>query len=125
MSRRSRAGLRKPSMKFALRQLAKSPAFTAIAVLSLALGIGANTAVFSVMNAVLIAQLPVKNPHELVVFNWLAEENVGPPSSSGWQTREPGTSKSTSTSFSVATFEAMRANPGALADVWAFAPMGG
>jgi predicted permease len=112
-------------LRFAVRQLLKSPAFAITAVASLALGIGANTAVFSVMNAVLLAELPVKNPHELVLFNWLAEENVGPPSSSGWQQREPNTNKMTSTSFSVATFEAMRANPGALAEVWAFAPMSG
>ena len=95
-------------MKFALRQLAKSPGFTAIAVLSLALGIGANTAVFSLMNAVLLQMLPVKNPQELVVFNWLAEENVSPPSLSGWQQREPGSNKTTSTSFSIHTFEQFR-----------------
>ncbi len=110
-------------LKFALRQLAKSPGFAAVAILSLALGIGANTAVFSVMNAVLLAQLPVKNPQELVVFNWLAEENVGPPSSSGWRQHEPGSKRSTSTSFSFPAFEAMRANPGALSDVFAFAPL--
>ncbi len=112
-------------MKFALRQLAKSPGFAAVAILSLALGIGANTAVFSVMNAVLLATLPVKNPSELVVFNWLAEENVGPPSSSGWRQQEPGSKKSTSTSFSFPAYEAMRANPGALSEVFAFAPQGG
>ncbi len=112
-------------MKFALRQLAQSPGFTAVAVLSLALGIGANTAVFSVMNAVLLARLPVPAPEELVIFNWLAEENVGPKSSSGWRTREPGSKKNTSTSFSFPTFEAFRKNPGPLAEVFAFAPAGG
>ena len=111
-------------LRFALRQLAKSPGFTAVAVLSLALGIGANTAVFSLMNAVLLQRLPVKAPEQLVVFNWLAEENVGPPSSSGWQQREPGSNKTTSTSFSFPTFDAFRANAPTLSAVFAFAPMG-
>src|SRR5437016_1933039 len=106
-------------LRFALRQLVKSPGFAAVAILSLALGIGANTAVFSVMNAVLLAQLPVKNPSELVVFNWLAEENVGPPSLSGDSRRDPGTSKTTSTSFSIPTFEAMQKQASGLAEVFA------
>ena len=53
-------------LKFALRQLLKNPGFTAVAVLTLALGIGANTAIFTVINTLMLRSLPVRKPHELV-----------------------------------------------------------
>jgi predicted permease len=50
--------------------LRKSPGFTAVAALSLALGIGANTAIFSMINGILYKSLPVRDPHELRLINW-------------------------------------------------------
>ena len=54
-------------VRFGLRMLAKSPAFTAVAILTLALGIGANTAIFSVINALLFRPLAVQNADRLTV----------------------------------------------------------
>ncbi len=55
-------------LRHAIRILAATPGFTAVAVLSLALGIGANTAIFSLLDSVLFKALPVRNPHELVML---------------------------------------------------------
>ena len=77
-------------LRFASRIFVRSPVFTAIAVLSIGVGIGANTAIFSVINALMLERLPISNPRELVQL-WRAD-SVGE--------REPY--------FSVAEFDALR-----------------
>ena len=65
-------------VRFSLRMLMKNPAFTAVAVVSLALGIGANTAIFSIINSFLLAPLPVTEPGRLVSIFTTDQKNPGP-----------------------------------------------
>ena len=99
--------------KFALRQLFKSPGFTITAVLTLALGIGANTAVFIVMNAVLLRFLAVSNPQQLVYLHY--EDEPSGASQSGYG----------DTSLSMPIYEQLRAQHQVFSDMIAFAPLSG
>jgi predicted permease len=62
-------------LRYGLRMLAKNPGFTAVAVLTLALGIGANTAIFSLIDSVMLKSLPVHDPSRLIIFNWTAHKH--------------------------------------------------
>ncbi|HEV2425800.1 MAG TPA: ABC transporter permease [Terriglobia bacterium] len=99
-------------LSYAWRQLKKSPGFAVVATLTLALGIGANTAIFSVMNAVMLRYLPVPNPQQLVYL-----EGADRPSN----TSQTGNGDF---SFTEYTFGQLRADRSALSDLMAFVPLG-
>jgi len=63
--------------RFALRTMRKNPGFTAVAVLSLALGVGANTTIFTLLNAAFLAPLPVERPADLVAVYTTDQANIG------------------------------------------------
>ena len=65
-------------IRYALRAMLNNKSFTALAVLSLALGIGANTAIYSFMDSILLRSLPVQDPESLVMLNWRAQPFLPP-----------------------------------------------
>ncbi|HEX2488369.1 MAG TPA: ABC transporter permease [Blastocatellia bacterium] len=107
-------------LRYGVRMLLKQKGLTAIAVLSLALGIGANTALFSVVDAMLLKKLPVKEPDRLALFGARSPRDFSPGSYSGNSSRDPVTGERVMTSFPYQSYVRFREQPGLLSDVFAF-----
>src|SRR5262245_22495308 len=109
-------------LRYASRMLKKSPSFTLAAIAILALGIASTTVVFSLINEVFIKKLPVKNPDELVQFDWLRDANAMVASYAGSGRPDPTTGRVAMTSFPDAAFRRFAEQNRTLSDVFAFTP---
>jgi predicted permease len=106
-------------LRYAVRMLRKSPAFTAIAVASLALGIGANTAIFTVAKRVMFDTLAVNKPHELRILTWISGPKQAVPPAWGdvSQTENGGL---VGNAFSYRVVEDLRQRTDVISDLIAF-----
>jgi predicted permease len=97
-------------IRYALRAMAANPLFTATAALSLALGIGANTAIYSFMNAILMRSLPVAHPEQLTIVNWQAPKRPRIVRSINGTTHRYGKGGMESPNFPYSAFNLIREN---------------
>jgi predicted permease len=110
-------------LRYGARMLIKYKGLTIIAILSLALGIGANTAIFSLVDAVLLKSLPVKEPAALAQLKWLARSSFRNFNYDGSSREDEATGLRISTSFPQQTFEQFRAQQSVFTDLFAFASL--
>ena len=113
----------KEDFVYALRQLSRHRGHAAAVVLTLALGIGANTAVFSLLDAVLLRRLPVADPSRLVLFQWTSGRNPAVEYLTGEWWQEPATGRVTASSFSYPAFDSFRARSTTLGATFAWAEL--
>ena len=111
-------------VRFGARMLAKSPGFTTVAALSLALGIGANTTIFTLINAVRLKMLPVEDPSRLVLLHWAAPDGVPTPARSTWGSSRSEDGQVKGTSFSYPAFEQIRDRNQVFSGIFGFANLG-
>jgi predicted permease len=123
-------------VRYSLRQIRKSPGFTAVVVITLSLAIGGNTAIFSLINAVMLRKLPVKDPGQLVLLKWKAKSIPKTKASSSYANCPPGSGPvleggdilsdvpldSGGCSFSPPFFEQLRSDRSVFSNLTAFVP---
>ena len=107
--------------RYGFRMLRRNPGFTTVAVITLALGIGANTAIFSFVDAIMLRSLPVRDPQRLVVFNWTAREKPKIHDRSDYGDCGSDDAEKMDCSFSVPFFETIRERATTFSGVAAFA----
>jgi predicted permease len=111
-------------LRFGVRNLARHPGLTAVVILSLALGIGANTAIFCLIRIVMLETLPVRDPESLVLVHWCGETWPTGMSQSGRGGPSDSACPSSSRSMAYPFYRELAADTRNFAGVLAFAPLG-
>jgi predicted permease len=110
-------------IKYGCRMIRRNLIFSAVVVLSLAIGIGANATLFSLVDAILLRELPLEGANELVFLQWKARSTWFALSTVGTSYRDAVTQEMTTTSFSYSSLKAFRDQSGTLSEIFAYSPL--